>query len=302
MYASKGTMFDRIREQGILGHEFLPGKEKEDLNHALELVEAVFVVDPVYGLEWPDQIPLPGFPGQEERLAGPWMLPYRMCWWEFPAPNTSIEETTRCGVLAGFAGSNELLRAGLNLLNGEVLLTMGAFWEAQGKIVYGRVQRSAIVDRHGRIIGSFMYTAKTPDEEGDDHQKNIGWIWAYCARSVHQALSLMACKNVEVVHRKAKQHLLKSKKQRRKNAGLPPRYNYHTLRITTGGGSRVIYDGPDSTDPAMLKAQHLCRGHFKEYPGGLFGKPELAGRYWWPPHVRGSLEVGLVEKDYEVAV
>lgn len=299
MYASKGTMFDRLREQGLAGWHLLPADEREELAECIEGVRAAFVVEPVDGLEWPDQIPLPGFPGQEQ-LCQPWLLPYDVCWWEFAAVNTSIEETTRCGVLAGQVKSDTLHRSGqaLDIPAGLHLLTLAAFWETRDHIVYTRRKMMSIVDENGAMPDKFMYHGKAPDEASDFHQKNIGWMGAYCARSVHQALALMECKNVEVIRHTAEPRLMKSKKQRRKNEGLPPRYDYHTLRITSG--KRIVYDGPGSTDPAMLKAQHLCRGHFKTYTDDapLFGK--FTGRYWWPPHVRGSLEVGLVEKDYEV--
>jgi hypothetical protein len=45
---------------------------------------------------------------------------------------------------------------------------------------------------------------------------------------------------------------------------------------------------------------HICRGHFKTFTeeARLFGK--YTGTYWWPAHVRGSVDEGVVEKDYRV--
>jgi hypothetical protein len=53
-------------------------------------------------------------------------------------------------------------------------------------------------------------------------------------------------------------------------------------------------------DPAET-AQSKVRGHFAHYgdrygKGKLFGKYE--GKFWVPPHVRGSAEVGEIHKDY----
>jgi hypothetical protein len=50
---------------------------------------------------------------------------------------------------------------------------------------------------------------------------------------------------------------------------------------------------------SLAKALHICRGHFKNFDDKpLFGK--LTGTYWWQPHVRGTAEAGIVEKDYRI--
>ena len=78
--------------------------------------------------------------------------------------------------------------------------------------------------------------------------------------------------------------------------GRPP-ISYKTLVIdplkqvlrTEGNGDVV----------GLRRALHICRGHFKDYrQRGLFGK--LRGVYWWSDHVAGTLESGLVKKDYSV--
>jgi ribosomal protein S14 len=57
----------------------------------------------------------------------------------------------------------------------------------------------------------------------------------------------------------------------------------------------------------IIQALHICRGHFRHYGiegpdgqirGKLFGK--YSGRYWQPSCVKGSSEVGLIAKDYDV--
>lgn len=50
----------------------------------------------------------------------------------------------------------------------------------------------------------------------------------------------------------------------------------------------------------IQKAMHICRGHFSTYTEDkkLFGKH--AGTFWVPQHVRGSQEVGYVQKAYNV--
>lgn len=50
---------------------------------------------------------------------------------------------------------------------------------------------------------------------------------------------------------------------------------------------------------ALGQALHICRGHFKDYGSkGLFGK--YKGLFWWNQFVRGSVEHGVVEKDYSI--
>jgi hypothetical protein len=44
----------------------------------------------------------------------------------------------------------------------------------------------------------------------------------------------------------------------------------------------------------------MVRGHFKTYTAEapLLGK--LTGRYYWPPHARGSRDAGEIEHEYKV--
>jgi hypothetical protein len=66
----------------------------------------------------------------------------------------------------------------------------------------------------------------------------------------------------------------------------------HTVRPT-----REFHSGNTDVMPF-----HLCRGHFATYTPEkpMFGKPKLVGRYWHPPHTRGSKKNGEIIKDYAV--
>lgn len=54
---------------------------------------------------------------------------------------------------------------------------------------------------------------------------------------------------------------------------------------------------PKRWEPLM--PLHLVRGHFKDYEEGkgLFGK--LHGRWWWTPHMAGTVQNGIAMKEYE---
>lgn len=78
--------------------------------------------------------------------------------------------------------------------------------------------------------------------------------------------------------------------------GRPP-ITYKTLVIEPL--KQILKTEGNSGSVGLRKALHICRGHFKDYrQHGLFGK--LHGVYWWSDHVAGTLNSGLVKKDYSV--
>jgi hypothetical protein len=50
----------------------------------------------------------------------------------------------------------------------------------------------------------------------------------------------------------------------------------------------------------LKKALHIVRGHFADFTEGrgLFGRHH--GLFWMPQHLKGTLDQGLVVKDYDV--
>lgn len=80
-----------------------------------------------------------------------------------------------------------------------------------------------------------------------------------------------------------------------------PIHEYKILKITKGAvkekHSSITH--PWNKLPSdIITAQHICRGHFKEYTeeGKLFGR--YTGRFWWNAQVRGSEKKGIITKDY----
>lgn len=81
------------------------------------------------------------------------------------------------------------------------------------------------------------------------------------------------------------------------------KYKYPPIRyrlLLVGPMREVLRAEGASDQRGMKRALHICRGHFKTYTSEhkLFGRIE--GRYWWQPSVRGSLDRGMVIKDYAI--
>jgi hypothetical protein len=105
------------------------------------------------------------------------------------------------------------------------------------------------------------------------------------------AISFCACKNV----------LVKSAEEPAVPRPVPPQGRHLTFKVLEIGPMKTILDRTASEHHTGLqRALHICRGHFAIYEEKpLFGK--YRGRFWIPQHVRGSIEAGVVVKDYDVA-
>lgn len=78
-----------------------------------------------------------------------------------------------------------------------------------------------------------------------------------------------------------------------------PEIRYHVLDINPMKEVLRTEGGIEAN--GLKKALHICRGHFAHYENGLFGRGE-AVTIWKPSHVRGSVEHGIVDKDYRIKV
>ncbi len=114
---------------------------------------------------------------------------------------------------------------------------------------------------------------------------------------IFSLLTLLSCKNVAQAENK---HEPKQERRAIKRFGeVVGGYRYHTLIVYPS--SSMKHEG----DPIDIDVMpfHLCRGHFSEYgpefgKGLLFGK--YSGRFYIPPHMKGSKKNGIVDKDYEM--
>lgn len=107
-------------------------------------------------------------------------------------------------------------------------------------------------------------------------------------------LSLMHCKNVETVDNDPPAKLSAA---HRKRHGYPL-VQFKTLVVDVPGKKTASHTATKRDEDVM--PLHICRGHFKTFTPErpLFGR--IVGTYWWPQHVRGSKEHGVIVKDYEV--
>lgn len=107
------------------------------------------------------------------------------------------------------------------------------------------------------------------------------------------AMSLLNCKNVDVSEVDAPRSLRRTAK--RNNA---PVSKYYVLNVDVL--RREVTSHAKATGNSIAKSLHICRGHFATYTDDhpLFGK--YTGRFWKPSHVRGSVQSGVVVKDYRV--
>jgi len=108
------------------------------------------------------------------------------------------------------------------------------------------------------------------------------------------AISFMHCKNVTVRKVTIPAGLIRKARKKHHHELI----RYHILDIEPM--KKVLRSEGNSEKTGLKRALHICRGHFKDYNDGkgLFGR--IHGLYWWEQHLRGSVEEGIVNKDYEV--
>lgn len=124
---------------------------------------------------------------------------------------------------------------------------------------------------------------------------DIDNLAAYVYNPSLLALSFMHCKGVERVLQTPPQKLSRAFEKRRGQ----PLHKYHILDIKPM--QDVLKREGNVEEDGLKKALslHIVRGHFADYrEKGLFGKN--FGLYWRPQHHRGSISVGITDKDYRI--
>ena len=123
--------------------------------------------------------------------------------------------------------------------------------------------------------------------------------WANAAREAMVpvtgfGLSLAHCRNVRLDERAP------NRQERRlaERTNQPAPVRWYTLVIDPMREVLRREGGAEQT--GLKRALHICRGHFATYTEErpMFGR--LAGRFWVPAHVRGTIDNGVVVKDYAV--
>ena len=111
------------------------------------------------------------------------------------------------------------------------------------------------------------------------------------------AVSLLHCKNVELVDGETTKQERRPTKLFERKKGTPAA-KWKVLNIEPM--RRVLREEGQIETNGLLNALHICRGHFKDYRHGkgLFGRHKDI--YWWDQQLRGDEAAGVVIKDYNV--
>lgn len=119
--------------------------------------------------------------------------------------------------------------------------------------------------------------------------KVIAITIASCALRI---LSIINCKNIELVTNTPSKKLNKKRIKKKKL----PLCSYYTLAIKPVGKK----SNEQASQGLWNNRVHICRGHFKTYTKEkpLFGT--TVGRFWWQPSVRGNSKEGMIVKDYKI--
>lgn len=158
-------------------------------------------------------------------------------------------------------------------------------------------------DATGRLVGSDRNIIVYPLVDGyktwnAEEQENLRKDLIDTVSVVGGAIAFANCKNVELVE---EEHLYPSRQMRRaaERRGEPKPPRFYTLRINPNATRKQGQAAGASSGREL--SLHIVRGHFATYTEErpLFGK--YSGTFWVPAHVRGSQEVGIVGKDYEIA-
>ena len=164
----------------------------------------------------------------------------------------------------------------------------GVIYTSNGFMLFGLTQDACLVDavacsmRHPRFEG-LPYLDVTKHSDYD----LLTPTWP-----AFMAFSLLHCKNVSTeTVQPTDPH-----RERNERRGIPPKREYKVLRLHLPGELRPSHVN-DSPDDERKMRFHLCRGHFKNLKHERF---KVKGWHWWPAHWRGSKDIGIVEKRYEL--
>jgi hypothetical protein len=174
--------------------------------------------------------------------------------------------------------------------------------------VYSFINRRAIpsllygayLDGYGHSLESLGWTAPMIPAGGEADSELLDSLRSKIGSATlpfKYALSLLHCKNVELIDEKVPAPIRK----RWKKEGIPDViYRQIVVHPMRAQKRRSAVDDEPRQQAGREARLHICRGHFKDYRQGkgLFGKNQ--GIYWWDHHARGSADLGVVHKTYQV--
>jgi len=151
-----------------------------------------------------------------------------------------------------------------------------------------------LLDKDGFELKSKYFQApENVISQGEDAVRDARFIVKLVLVPVLVAISLMHCKNIELVNKP----ITRAMKRRVKRTGEP--LVVEKVLVIEPFKRKVINESTGEQSGLTL-AMHICRGHFREYSEEkpLFGK--YSGKYWIPQHARGNKESGEIDKEYKV--
>jgi hypothetical protein len=182
----------------------------------------------------------------------------------------------------------------------------------QNDVLYGEV-RTMLCAQSGDKAGQYMsigqyfeYISDDPRPytlEGKtymDKSERADMVWSMFVLldvGFRKTMQLLSCRNILL-----KQVELPEKVARKRSKLKKPYFEQYTITVDPTSLPKGVSVEKANQDLWNNRA-HDCRGHVREYgiggKGKLFGK--YTGRFWVPPHSRGSKEEGIIEKNYEFA-
>lgn len=147
-------------------------------------------------------------------------------------------------------------------------------------------------DSLGNVVGSGPDFRSVEGLEIDETTVNVQLGHSF--RTFMLAMSFANCKNV--VRQEAGKECEPDRPWANKHQ--IPKIRFHTLQINPM--REVLLTEGQSDKHGILKAFHMCRGHFKTYDAEhpRFGRD--VGTFWCPSHMRGNTKQGIVLKNYQV--
>lgn len=118
--------------------------------------------------------------------------------------------------------------------------------------------------------------------------------------AINMTLSLMHCKNVEIVDANPAGTRQQRRFEERRGIQVA---QFKTLVVDPDRTQKRCAEDDGRQSQSRDMAAHIVRGHFATYTEDRprFGRAkDGVGTFWISPHVRGSTEVGMVGKDYSV--
>jgi hypothetical protein len=166
-------------------------------------------------------------------------------------------------------------------------------FSAEGRRVSPPVYWFLAVKENGQLARYRNHIAMWLTDMGQ--QEGVGIIADTFVQVSFLALAFLHCRNVQVLPPPppTKKRLPRKKLWESR---------YHRLRVDAIGQRRAE-GSAGARATGISQSLHIVRGHFREYgpdynKGLLFGKH--AGRFWVAAHTSGSMETGVVTKDYVI--